>query len=131
MTVWHSAAVRVDSRELGRGHSVVAKKNIEDKRCQLCLGADGTLVHRFECPATRPPEGWSTPPEAARHAIIRLGRKRGELMKVHGLAVLRMPSPISSVEGSFRWHGVEPDVTRDDLRWYTDGSATDPSCHEI
>ena len=34
---------------------------IHDARCQLCLGAVGTLEHRHRCPATVPAGGWPAP----------------------------------------------------------------------
>ena len=100
---------------------------IDDNRCQLCFAALGTAEHRFDCDATRPAEGWSQPPKEARHALEQLGPTRRAILRKTGLAALRLPRATQQTDGWFSWTSAPPDVCREDLRWYTDGSASDPT----
>ena len=104
--------------------AAVPSWNITDSSCQLCKAAVGTLGHRFECPATRPPEGWPAPPAEAAGVAQSLSSTRRQWLHTRGLLVLRVPSPPDRGEGSFAWH-APPDLTcplLEDATWYLDGS---------
>ena len=42
---------------------------IQDNQCRLCRAAIGTLAHRYDCPASRPPDGWLKPDPDAEQII--------------------------------------------------------------
>ena len=52
-------------------------------------------------------------------------------MQVHGLACVRVPVDVRPSESSFEWILGQPDVTREDLIWYTDGSCSDPTTQDV
>ena len=98
----------------------VPRWNIDDNRCQLCLQAVGTVPHRFDCPATRPPGGWPAPPEEAALCRQRIGARRCDLLDYRGHLVLKLPMP-DQHEAQFKWfHCV--DILPADAVWYIDGS---------
>ena len=113
--------------------SAVRAWNISDKRCQLCLSSEGTLLHRFECPCVVPENGWPELPETANLAWNAIGDLRRRQLLTTGFLVLRLPKPDTSKRGSFTWHKGPPDEDTDteDLRWYIDGSAMDPNWPQI
>ena len=78
--------------------------NITDSSCQLCKSAPGTIEHRFDCPATRPPGGWPAPPPEAAELSDGLGAQRRQWLRTRGLLVLRIPAPPDRGEGFFNWH---------------------------
>ena len=103
---------------------------ITDPNCQLCGESVGTLAHRFECRITRPNEGWPAHPESADHALTRMGAGRRAILQTHGLSCVKVPVDVRPKEGTFEWLSAQPDVTRSDLVWYTDGSCSDPTSPE-
>ena len=80
---------------------------IDDKSCQLCHAATGTLEHRFGCIATLPKEGWPSPPQDACNLLSRISEQRKRILATRGLPVLRLPAPLPQGDGSFEWI-VEP-----------------------
>ena len=97
--------------------------SVQDKRCQLCFDATGTLAHRFECSKTRPTSGWPEPPKEAAKALLAIGDKRRELLKQRGLLVLRLQPSLQPTEGEFRWL-ADPHNHPEcgSATWYFDGS---------
>ena len=85
---------------------------IEDQRCQLCLGATGTLEHRFMCPATAPADGWPQAPPAAARILGRMSARRKAILQTTGLLVLRLPTPPRRGDGMFRWLHEPTTMTR-------------------
>jgi hypothetical protein len=102
-----------------------------DRRCQLCLDADGTLEHRRHCAATLPADGWAAPPGAMRTFIDRLGPDRARLLRTRALLVMRVVPPPRSDVAQLRWLTPTPDVTRRDVRWFIDGSVVDAKWPEL
>ena len=91
----------------------------------------GDVGHRYQCPATRPENGWTEYPDEAARAIGRLNCDRKKLPEQQGLMVLKLPRSKNTSDGSFRWHVGPPDHTRTDLKWYTDESCCNPTSPEI
>ena len=60
-----------------------------------------------------------------------VGRRRCDALLNHEIAAVRVPFDKKSAEGKFQWLSNEPDVTRDDLICYTDGSPSDPLTPEL
>ena len=94
----------------------------DDIRCQLCFSDVGTLLHRRCCPATMPADGWPPPPGAGKLLLDRIGERRTDLLRTRGLLAISVPRPPRQQETTIHWFTDAPDVTRDDLVWYTDGS---------
>ena len=61
---------------------------IEDKQCQLCHDAVGTIQHRFECRATVPDGGWPLPPKKAELAVRTLSENRLRLLMTDTVLIL-------------------------------------------
>ena len=97
---------------------------IEDKQCQLCHDALGTIEHRFECRTTVPDGGWPCPPKKAELAVRTLSAYRLRLLRTRGILVLRVPVHRPKQSGEFLWL-LEPnlnDPAISDAIWYFDGS---------
>ena len=105
--------------------------DVDDVRCQLCLTAPGTLLHRRTCPATQPTGGWPQPPPAAQALLDKIGLERATLLRTRGFLAIGIRRPLPQEEAAVRWLGQPPDVTRTDLVWYTDGSLMFGSCWEL
>ena len=97
----------------------------DDSRCQLCLGAVGTLAHRHACPATVPAGGWPGPGDSAHAAIASLDAARQELLATRGVAALRLVAPPPPEGDTFSWVRAPRHGLPDDARWYIDGSLFD------
>ena len=80
----------------------VVKWAITASSCQLCFSQPGTVSHRFECTASKPPKGFPPPPKTANLALQRIGPDRDELLKHRGILTLRIPSLPFRPEGSFK-----------------------------
>jgi hypothetical protein len=93
-----------------------------DPRCQLCLADTGTLIHRRTCAAIVPAGGWATTPPAVGAFSARLGAERLHLLRTRALLAVRVPAPVVTDDIMIRWKSEVPDLTRDDLVFYTDGS---------
>jgi hypothetical protein len=102
--------------------AAVAKWNISDANCQLCMAQIGTLEHRFECAATMPEAGWPTVPPAAALAMGRLSAARKAYLRTRGLLVLRLPAPPVEADGRFTWLVEPPPFAETELCWHFDGS---------
>lgn len=50
---------------------------------------------------------------------------------MHGLSCIRVPVDVRPSEGTFKLILEPPDITRNDLVWYTDGSCSDPTTPEM
>ena len=59
--------------------------------CQLCEHAEGTLLHRHCCPATRPPDGWPVEPPGSRIFSSQLTPNRLHALRTRGVCMLRLP----------------------------------------
>ena len=94
----------------------------DDRNCQLCQQHLGTLAHRRECAATRPPAGWPGPPAAVRTLAGTLSGPRQLHLQTRGLLAVRFPAPDPQVETPLQWVPAQPDLTRNDLVFHTDGS---------
>ena len=93
-----------------------------DPNCQLCRAEAGTLDHRHVCPVTLPDEGWGEPPGITRRFLDSLGTDRARLLRTRALLAISVPRlPVNECP-CITWVTDEPDVTRNDLQWYTDGS---------
>ena len=93
-----------------------------DPRCQLCLADTGTLIHRRSCPTIAPAGGWATSPPAVAAFSARLEAERLHLLRTRALLAIRVPAPVVTDDTMVRWRSDVPDLTRDDLVFYTDGS---------
>jgi endonuclease/exonuclease/phosphatase family metal-dependent hydrolase len=100
----------------------VARWNLTDNRCQLCLAAVGTEEHRFCCSATRPVGGWPAAPKAAARCLGRLSSDRKRLLQTRGLLALRLPAPPPHPGEWFRWARAPPEDLPEEAVWYLDGS---------
>ena len=100
----------------------VARWNLTDARCQLCLAAVGTEEHRFCCSATRPVGGWPAAPKAAARCLGRLSSDRKRLLQTRGLLALRLPAPPPHPGEWFMWACAPPEDLPDTAVWYLDGS---------
>ena len=109
----------------------VPKWDVKDPNCQLCHQERGTLKHRFNCPKTMPQNGWPGVPTETKEGIETIGEKRAEILKLQGLACVRVPASKRYPNGHFRWLSEPPDTSRTDVTWYTDGSSSNPTCPEI
>ena len=96
---------------------------IADNKCQLCFQEIGTVLHRYECPASLPEGGWSTPPATAKLAAGASGPERIRMVEEHGMLVVRVASRPRTRQDTFQWHSCPPDESDPNLCWYIDGSA--------
>ena len=94
----------------------------DDRRCQLCFSAVGTLAHRRCCPAITPVEGWPQLSADASRVARQIGHQRLELLRTRGLLLLHVPVPCPVKEAAVRWFTGLPDFTRTDLQVFIDGS---------
>jgi hypothetical protein len=102
-----------------------------DPRCQLCLAQPGTLIHRRTCTATVPTDGWATTPHAVSAFSVRLRAERLHLMRTRAVLAVRVPRPTVTDDALVRWRSEVPDLTRNDLIFYTDGSLMQPRYREF
>ena len=106
--------------------AAVRKWNISDNRCQLCLEAVGTAIHRLSCKCNVPEVGWSATPPTAKLAERIIGADRRELLATTGLLTVRLPALSSTRYDTWQW-GLRPaDELPDDVVWYIDGSVMNP-----
>jgi len=105
----------------------VAKLSQEevDVCCQLCFGADGTLQHRFRCPAVVPQNGWPAAPRNVDRFLSTLSRPRRMALQNRGLLALQICTPRPAADGWTRWLMGSPDQLPHDANWYVDGSLID------
>ena len=108
----------------------VARWNITDSRCQLCLQAVGTEEHRHACAATRPEGGWAEPPNQAKLCLGRVAGDRKRLFRTRGLLALRLPAPPSHPGEWFHWLMPPPEMIPEDAIWYLDGSLIHGAWHQ-
>ena len=99
----------------------------DDTRCQLCLGATGTLSHRLVCPALVPPGGWQRPPPECDHVAAGISPARLELLGTRGLFVFSVQAPLAPAQESFTWLWPLPEELPDGVRFFIDGSLFDES----
>jgi hypothetical protein len=104
---------------------VGTRKWTDDLRCQLCLGADGTLLHRHDCPATVPSTGWQQPSAEAETILAALGERRRFLLIARGLFVMRVQVPKPPCDETFQWLVEPPENKLSGARWFIDGSMFD------
>ena len=71
--------------------AAVKKWCITDNRCQLCLIAPGTVVHRRRCRRIRPTNGWSAIPGKAQLAANKIGARRLDILRDAGMLTLELP----------------------------------------
>ena len=104
--------------------AAVTHFGIDDKSCQLCREAPGTIGHRFNCAKTKPVDGWPAAPKGARLALDRIGHRRREILQHRGLAVVRLPPTEFDQEGRFQWLlPAQPNEPKlQEATWYFDGS---------
>ncbi len=95
--------------------------NVTDNRCQLCREQPGTIQHRFECSATRPPKGWPEEPSSTKLVTTHLSPQRRAHLYNRGFLVLRVPKPPAIITETFAWF-LPPPEDVDDATWYLDGS---------
>ena len=60
-----------------------------------------------------------------------LGEDRARTLQTRAVLVLPIPEQPSRQHALFRWRGTPPDFTRNDLRFYTDGSVALPRRREV
>jgi hypothetical protein len=101
--------------------------DITDNRCQLCLGAVGTIEHRFNCPKTCPSEGWPAPPPQAAVATSKLSDQRLKHLALHGMLAIKVRVAPYVQHGTFQWldQPSDDDPRLVDATWYCDGSLLD------
>ena len=97
-----------------------------DNTCQLCGTAPGTLVHRHQCPTTRPADGWPAMPQEGTDFISGMGTGAREVLRTRGMAVIRLKISKPWKDEVFEWK-LWPDTHADesDITWYIDGSLLD------
>ena len=105
--------------------------NLTDKRCQLCLGENGTAEHRWSGPSTTRADGWTEIPPRAGAVEKIIGARRTRLLCEHGLLTVAVPSRAWRKYDTFQWISQPPDVCRDDLVWYVDGSGFNTRWSEL
>ena len=100
----------------------------DTSECQLCHGAQGTLVHRHSCSATVPTGGWPLPSEKAARFEARLSAPRRILLQTRGLMALKVSLPARPPGDTFSWvRRLPEDSQAEDFRWFVDGSLFDES----
>ncbi len=103
---------------------LVTRKWTDDPKCQLCQRADGTLLHRHECPATIPEGGWPAPSKRVQDFVQSLHPSRRHHLITRGLLSLKVRPGREPEFDSFKWLFGDADVPHD-ARWYIDGSLYD------
>ena len=96
-----------------------------DTCCQLCRSERGTLQHRSECEATRPPGGWPTPPTHIASFVSGLSGPRRLSLATRGSLGLWIPRPRADPNGWVRWLIGDPAELPAEAEWYIDGSCFD------
>ena len=81
----------------------MAKWGLTDNSCQLCFAQPGTVLHRFECKASKPPNGFAPPLKSANLALQRVGPERDDELKLWGVFALQIPSLPFRTDGSLKW----------------------------
>ena len=83
-------------------------------------------MHRFECPANVPSEGWQPPPACCTKAMALLGQSRKQLLATRGLLATKVRVPMQRPAEHFKWI-IAPDPDRDTSGdvWFVDGSLFD------
>ena len=104
---------------------------ISELRCQLCWAEPGTEMHRYDCTITKPKAGWSEAPPKAQLALKAITPLRRHMLRKHGILVMKVPTPPRPEPGTFTWLTDPPDSTAEGLRWYSDGSSSDPTAPSI
>ena len=107
-------------------YRLMQAKWTDDPRCQLCQAHPGTLTHRFQCPATLPPNGWPAIPITCLGLHTQLHADRRRLLQTRGLLALRIRLPTFQSHATLTWH-LDPRKHEqlDDATWYIDGSMFD------
>ena len=109
----------------------VPRWNIDDKNCQLCHAATGTLEHRRCCPFVKPTGGWAPIPEKAQMAADCIGEDRLRLLRTTGLLAIKLPASPSRQHNTLQW-GLQPDGNHHEgVTWYVDGSQMHPRRREM
>ena len=93
--------------------------------CQLCALAPGTLLHRHVCPATRPHDGWPSPPATPQRDLPAISEARRHLLATRGLVVAKLRLPRRPPGDTFTWVTPPPDVLPLGAQWFIDGSVFD------
>ena len=62
------------------------------------------------------------PPQSSQLLLSHIGGDRANALRTRGMLALKLPRPPRQLESGINWFGHPPDLTRKDLRWYTDGS---------
>ena len=105
----------------------IAKLYGEDvaEECQLGHAAKGTLIHRHECPALMPDEGWGVLPPNVPTFMERIRHARAHALQTRGILALKLQLPRLEPGGWFRWVVGGPELADDGSTWYIDGSFID------
>ena len=93
-----------------------------DQNCQLCHAAAGTLEHRHSCKTILPLKGWGDLPARAQRFNNMLGDDRSRMLRTRALLAIAIPRPPVIDLPCITWLTSQPDFSRSDLDWYTDGS---------
>jgi len=96
-----------------------------DTCCQLCHAEPGTLQHRSECEATKPPGGRPMPPAQIASFVNGLSGPRRLALATRGMLGMWIPRPPSDPNGWLRWLIGDPAELTGEARWYIDGSCFD------
>ena len=87
------------------------------KFCQLCHLETGTLLHRHNCPATRPCEGWEVPTRAITDFMRAMPHQQADLLWTRGLGASYLP-PRPQTQGTLRWiRELSEQADAADLTW--------------
>jgi len=108
----------------------VARTDV-DPTCRLCRLETGTLLHRRQCSAVVPENGWPKLAAPAQALLDGLEPSRRHLLLTRGLFVARVYAPSPPDHGWLRWVLPLPPDFVGEGTWYTDGSLVDGTVRGI
>ena len=97
----------------------------QDRQCQLCQAADGTLLHRRSCVHVKPDGGWPARTAQQQEMFDKLPEARQHLLLTRGLFSLNLRLPTDRGHDTFEWLRPLPDGSAHDWVAFIDGSLVD------
>jgi hypothetical protein len=113
---------------------VVAARHAQwstDPSCQLCKNADGTFLHRHECPVILEMVGKDSCSDLVRKMQEGMGNVTRELWRTRGIGAVTIRPPLNNQEEWLEWiRRPLESVDEATLTWYVDASQIDDQCSE-